>query len=126
MVIDCETGQIPPTAAERMNAHDRRMGAEPNRPAARAAPAEVETILDTAEAAPAPRERKDRPKRAKPAGRKPVEEERQDRAPTDRKPPKRERRDEPEAARRAQREEETGEPGEWNGPVPSFLANSAL
>ena len=79
-----------------------------------------------AEAAPAPRERKDRPKRAKPAGRKPVEEERQDRAPTDRKPPKRERRDEPEAARRAQREEETGEPGEWNGPVPSFLANSAL
>ena len=54
VVIDCETGQIPPTAAERMNAHDRRMGAEPNRPAARAAPAEVETILDTAEAAPAP------------------------------------------------------------------------
>lgn len=55
MVIDCETGQIPPTAAERMNAHDRRMGAEPNRPAARAAPAEVETILDTGEAAPTPR-----------------------------------------------------------------------
>ena len=54
VVIDCETGQIPPTAAERMNAHDRRMGVEPNRPAARAAPAEVETMLDTPEAAPAP------------------------------------------------------------------------
>ena len=89
VVIDCETGQIPPTAAERMNAHDRRMGAEPNRPAARAAPAEVETILDTAEAAPAPRERKERPKRAKPAGRKPAGEERQDRAPAERKPPAR-------------------------------------
>ncbi|SBV34840.1 protein of unknown function [uncultured Sphingopyxis sp.] len=54
VVIDRETGQTPPTAAERMDAHDRRMGTEPNRPAARAAPARAETILDLAEAAPAP------------------------------------------------------------------------
>ena len=33
MVIDKETGQIPPTAAERMDIHDRKMGVEPIRPA---------------------------------------------------------------------------------------------
>lgn len=33
MVIDKETGQTPPTAAERMDIHDRNMGVEPIRPA---------------------------------------------------------------------------------------------
>lgn len=33
MVIDKETGQTPPTAAERMDIHDRKMGVEPIRPA---------------------------------------------------------------------------------------------
>ncbi len=33
MVIDKETGQTPPTAAERMDMHDRKMGVEPIRPA---------------------------------------------------------------------------------------------
>ncbi|KGB56191.1 hypothetical protein OVY29_16535 [Sphingopyxis sp. SE2] len=50
VVIDRETGQIPPTAAERMDAHDRRMGVEPLRPAAQAAGPEA--ILELAEAAP--------------------------------------------------------------------------
>lgn len=36
VVVDRETGQTPPTAAERMAEHDRRMGVEPIRPAARA------------------------------------------------------------------------------------------
>ncbi|QCB56587.1 hypothetical protein E5675_20515 [Sphingopyxis sp. PAMC25046] len=52
VVIDRETGQIPPTAAERMDAHDRRMGVEPLRPAAQAAGPEA--ILELAKAAPAP------------------------------------------------------------------------
>lgn len=39
VVIDRDTGQIPPTAAERMAEHDRRMGNEPLRPAPRAASA---------------------------------------------------------------------------------------
>ena len=34
MVIDKQTGQTPPTAAERMAVHDRKMGVEPTRPAA--------------------------------------------------------------------------------------------
>ena len=33
VVIDKETGQTPPTAAERMDVHDRALGVEPNRPA---------------------------------------------------------------------------------------------
>lgn len=33
MVIDKETGQTPPTAAERMDIYDRKMGVEPIRPA---------------------------------------------------------------------------------------------
>ena len=33
MVIDSETGQTPPTAAERMDMHDRKRGVEPIRPA---------------------------------------------------------------------------------------------
>ena len=33
VVIDKETGQTPPTAAERMDIHDRKMGVEPIRPA---------------------------------------------------------------------------------------------
>ena len=33
VVIDRETGQTPPTAAERMDLHDRKMGVEPIRPA---------------------------------------------------------------------------------------------
>ena len=61
VVIDRETGQTPPTAAERMDAHDRRMGVAPNRPTARAAPARAETILDLAEAAPAPERTAPRP-----------------------------------------------------------------
>lgn len=50
VVIDRETGQIPPTAAERMNLYDRQMGVEPSRPAARQAPAESAPV--TVEAAP--------------------------------------------------------------------------
>ncbi|HWV61477.1 MAG TPA: hypothetical protein VN034_12515, partial [Sphingopyxis sp.] len=55
VVIDRETGRTPPTAAERMDAHDRRMDVEANRPAARTAPVDAETVLDLAQAAPAPR-----------------------------------------------------------------------
>ena len=40
VVIDKETGQTPPTAAERMDMHDRKMGVEPIRPAARHTPPE--------------------------------------------------------------------------------------
>ncbi|WP_194954645.1 hypothetical protein, partial [Sphingopyxis solisilvae] len=32
VVIDRETGQVPPTAAERMEVHDRKLGIEPIRP----------------------------------------------------------------------------------------------
>ncbi len=39
VVVDRETGLTPPTAAERMAEHDRRMGNEPIRPAPRQAPA---------------------------------------------------------------------------------------
>lgn len=67
MVIDRETGQTPPTAAERMDAHDRRMGTEPNRPAARVAPVEVETIR---EAAPTPQRDPPRPSTAAAQNRK--------------------------------------------------------
>jgi hypothetical protein len=71
VVIDRETGQTPPTAAERMDAHDRRMGVEPVRPAAQAA-LHTETILDLAGAAPAqqralPRPPNDRQAAAVPA-----------------------------------------------------------
>lgn len=38
VVLDRDTGRTPPTAAERMAEHDRRMGNEPIRPAARAVP----------------------------------------------------------------------------------------
>ena len=54
VVIDRETGRTPPTAAERMDAYNR-MGVEPNRPAARAAPVVVETA-SIAKAPPPPRE----------------------------------------------------------------------
>ena len=60
VVIDRETGQTPPTAAERMDAHDRRMGVEPVRPAAQAA-LHTETILDLAGAAPAQQRAPPRP-----------------------------------------------------------------
>ncbi|MBA3939696.1 MAG: hypothetical protein C0520_00640 [Sphingopyxis sp.] len=49
VVIDRETGQTPPTAAERMDAHDRRMGVEPSRPATRVV-VEPAAIVETAPA----------------------------------------------------------------------------
>ena len=58
MVIDRQTGQTPPTAAERMDAHDRRMGIEPGKPAARPAPTEPAATI---EAAPAARREAPRP-----------------------------------------------------------------
>ncbi len=62
VVIDRETGRTPPTAAERMDAHDRKMGIEPVRPAVRAAPpVEAETIPGLAEPAPAPQRGPPRP-----------------------------------------------------------------
>lgn len=45
VVIDRETGRTPPSAAERMAEHDRRMGTEPLRPAARRSPEEVAADL---------------------------------------------------------------------------------
>lgn len=41
VVIDRDTGTVPPTAAERMAEHDRRMGHEPHRPTPRAAAPEA-------------------------------------------------------------------------------------
>jgi hypothetical protein len=41
VVIDKDTGQTPPSAAERMAAYDRRMGHEPVQPAARSLPQDV-------------------------------------------------------------------------------------
>ena len=41
VVIDKETGGTPPTAAERMDAHDRKLGVEPNRPARPSAVADM-------------------------------------------------------------------------------------
>ena len=61
VVIDRETGRTPPTAAERMDAYDRKMGVEPVRPAARAAPVAAEAIPDLAEPAPAPQREPPRP-----------------------------------------------------------------
>lgn len=61
MVIDRETGQTPLSAAERMDARDRRMAVAPNRPAAQAASAGAERVLDLAEAAPAPQRELPRP-----------------------------------------------------------------
>jgi hypothetical protein len=58
VVIDRETGRTPPTAAERMAEHDRRMGVEPIRPAARAelaAPAPAPAKIPQPPAAPAHR-----------------------------------------------------------------------
>ncbi|HEY0595458.1 hypothetical protein [Sphingopyxis sp.] len=46
VVIDTETGQTPPTAAERMDLHDRKMGVEPIRPAARQAKPVAATIVE--------------------------------------------------------------------------------
>lgn len=68
MVIDRDTGQTPPSAAERMAEYDRRMGNEPTRPAVReerrapspstAIPADpIRTALAGATAAPPPGER---------------------------------------------------------------------
>ena len=64
VVIDRETGQTPPTAAERMDLHDRKMGVEPSRPArAQASPdlsaaARAESGLS---ARPAPEQQAARP-----------------------------------------------------------------
>jgi hypothetical protein len=41
VVIDKDTGQTPPSAAERMAAYDRRMGHEPVQPAARSLPQDI-------------------------------------------------------------------------------------
>lgn len=60
MVIDTTTGQTPPTAAERMDLHDRAMGVEPNRPV-RPAPA------PSPAAPPAARATQAQPKPARPA-----------------------------------------------------------
>lgn len=52
VVIDRETGQTPPTAAERMDLHDRKMGVEPIRPAPRQpvpAPAAIEEVAPAAQ-----------------------------------------------------------------------------
>lgn len=54
VVIDRETGQVPPTAAERMAEHDRRMGHDPVRPAPRQAPAPAVTPPQPAPAAESP------------------------------------------------------------------------
>ena len=57
VVIDRETGRTPPTAAERMDLHDRKMGGEPMRPVARqASPAPVPTAVEapTVREAPQP------------------------------------------------------------------------
>ncbi|MGR4890454.1 hypothetical protein ACIPPQ_05420 [Sphingopyxis sp. LARHCG72] len=59
VVIDKETGQTPPTAAERMDMHDRKMGVEPIRPTARQAPAEPTPVI--AETAPPPQHNPPRP-----------------------------------------------------------------
>ena len=59
VVIDKETGQTPPTAAERMDLHDRKMGVEPIRPAARQAPAEPSAAI--VEAVPPPQRNPPRP-----------------------------------------------------------------
>ncbi len=60
VVIDKETGQTPLSAAERMEIHDRKMGVEPARPAARRAPSEQPTSA-MAEAAPTPQREPSRP-----------------------------------------------------------------
>ena len=52
MVIDRETGQTPPTAAERMDLHDRKMGVEPIRPAPRQTAPDPAAIEQAAQAAP--------------------------------------------------------------------------
>jgi len=49
VVIDKETGQTPPTAAERMDLHNRKMGVEPIRPAK--APAKTGAAPDMSTAA---------------------------------------------------------------------------
>ena len=59
MVIDKETGQTPPTAAERMDMHDRKMGVEQIRPAARQAPPEPAAAI--VEAATPPQRNPPRP-----------------------------------------------------------------
>jgi len=43
VVIDKETGQTPPTAAERMDLHDRNLGVEPIRPAKTSAAPDMST-----------------------------------------------------------------------------------
>ncbi len=52
VVIDRETGQTPPTAAERMDMHDRKAGVEPIRPASRQVPPEPAAPTVTAAAPP--------------------------------------------------------------------------
>ena len=58
VVVDRETGQVPPTAAERMAEHDRRMGNDPVRPAPRTAPKTAASVT-----APAPAKRPETPPR---------------------------------------------------------------
>jgi superfamily II DNA/RNA helicase len=86
------------------------------------APAQAEA----AEAAPAPRERKERRRREKPAESE-RDEPRQVREAEEPRQPRRDRAAKPAETKRPQPEDdEGGEPGDWNGPVPSFLAKSAL
>src|SRR3546814_10425355 len=68
VVIDRETGRTPPTAAERMDLHDRKKGVEPIRPAKTAAnpgPAPDNSAAARAEqgmsARPAPAQRSEEP-----------------------------------------------------------------
>ena len=58
VVIDRETGQTPPTAAERMDIHDRKLGVEPIRPAPRQ---EARASVAIVEASPVPQREPRRP-----------------------------------------------------------------
>ena len=64
MVIDKQTGQTPPTAAERMAVHDRKSGVEPIRPAKPAAAADMSAAARSESglsARPAPTQQKAAP-----------------------------------------------------------------
>ena len=61
VVIDKQTGQTPPTAAERMDVHDRKMGVEPIRPAKPSVSADMSAAARTESglsARPAPTQQK--------------------------------------------------------------------
>ena len=75
MVIDKETGQTPPTAAERMDVHDRAMGVEPNRPARPSAAPDLSAAARAESglsARPAPAQQGARPASARPAAAEPA------------------------------------------------------